>query len=264
MTTPIHQSIISRLTRDFITSTATLPANLQEQTEVVWGQKFNAFRNQWSKSQKVPGLGIQVYNIDKNKMELKWVLEVGLSETYKELKNDTRLWLEGWLQGSSQISMVTIVRFCETPRYHRPLPIFDETGEELDPREAAGIPSDFTAICEEDVILEGDYGPATYKGLRWVGQISDVWMETWVRDTHGKAIQRGNRIDLMHTNQVKLEFGDFLPPGYPQMIMVGLEAFRSTLQRSIQDLTVSRCRGALHDYLERHGEAQDDDPDYQP
>jgi hypothetical protein len=88
-------------------------------------------------------------------------------------------------------------------------------------------------------------------------------MESWVRDTHGKAIQRGNRIDLMHANQVKLEFGDFLPPSYPQTITIDLAEFRLTLQHSIRNLTVSRCRGALYNYLKRHGEAQDDDPDYQ-
>jgi hypothetical protein len=212
----------------------------------------------------VPDLGIKVRNAD-NEMELKWVWEAGFSETYEQLKNDTRFWLEG----SSPVSMVTIAWFCEAPRYHCPFPMYDETREEsdpqeLDPREVAGILSDFEAIREKDVILEGDYGPVTYKGLRWVGQISEIWMETWVRDTHGEVMQRGNRIDLMHTDQVELEFGDFLPPSYPQTITIDLEEFCLTLQRSIQELTVSRCQEALHAYLRRHGEIQSGDPDYQP
>jgi len=259
MASPIHQSIITQLNDKIMTSRATLPANLRQQTQVLWGEKFDSFRGQWSESRKVPDLGIEVCNTD-NEMELKWVLEVGFSETYEQLKNDTQLWLEG----SSQISMVTIVGFCETPRYHCPLPIFDETGEELDPREAVGIPSDLTAICEKNVILEGDYGPATYKGLRWVGQISEGWMETWVRDIHGKVIQRSNRVDLLHANKVELDFGDFLPPSYPQTITINLEDFRLTLQRSIRKVAASRCKNALHTYLKRHGEVQGDDPDYQP
>ena len=166
----------------------------------------------------------------------------------------TRLWLEG----NPQVSMVTIVRFCETPRYHCPLP------KELDPREVLGIPSDFEAIRQKDVILEGDYGPATYKGLRWVEQISEGWMETWVRDMHGEVIQRGNRVDLLHANQVEPEFGDFLPPGYPQTITIDLQEFRLALQRSIQEMAVVRCGDALIDYLKRHGESQVHDPDYRP
>jgi hypothetical protein len=236
-----------------------LPANLRQQSRIFLGQRFNAFRDQWSSSQKEPDLGIQVRNAD-NEMELKWVLEVGFSETYEHLKDDAQLWLEG----NPQISMVTIVGFCETPRYHSPLPIFDETGEELDPREVLGIPSDLTAIRTKDVILEGDCGPATYKGLRWAEQISEGWMETWVQDMHGEVIQRGNRVDLLHASQVKLEFGDFLPPGYLPTITVNLEEFRSTLRYTIQEMAAVRCRNALSAYLKRHGESQVHGPDYQP
>ena len=116
MASPIHQSFVTQLTHDFITSIAMLPANLRQQSRIFLGQRFNAFRDQWSGSQKEPDLGIQVRNAD-NEMELKWVLEVDFSETYKELKNDVQLWLEG----SSQISMVIIAQFCETLRYRCPL-----------------------------------------------------------------------------------------------------------------------------------------------
>jgi hypothetical protein len=82
---------------------------------------------------------------------------------------------------------------------------------------------------EKDVILEGDYGPATYIGLKWVQQISEVWMETWVRDTDGRAVQRGNRIDLMQANQVELEFGDFLI----SCLLVTHRQLRSTWRSSV-------------------------------
>jgi hypothetical protein len=259
MPSPIHQSIISQLNDEIITSRATLPAYLRQQTQVLWGQKFKAFKAQWSGSQKEPDLGIQVRNAD-NEMELKWVLEVGFSETYEHLKDDVQLWLEG----NPQISMVTIVRLCETPQYHCPLPIFDETGEELDPREVLGIPSDLAAIRTKDVILEGDCGPAIYKGLRWAEQITEGWIETWIRDMHGEVIQRGNRVDLLHANQAELEFGDFLPPGYLPTITVNLKEFRSTLQYKIQEMAAARCQDALIDYLKRHGESQVHDPDYRP
>jgi hypothetical protein len=254
MPSPIHESIISRLSKEINQSTPD-----DEQIRVFSGEKFKSFGGQWSSSSKVPDLAVEVCNAD-DVMDLKWVLEVGFSEQYEQLKDDVQL----WLGGSSEVSMATIVGFCETPRYHCPLPIYSETGEELDPREVPGIPSDFQAIQKNDVIFEGDYGPTTYKGLTWAGQISEAWMETWVRDAHGKVRQRGNRVDLMHVNQVELEFGDFLPPGYPQAIAINLEKFRSTLQHSIRKMTVLRCQDAVDDYLKRHGESQVADPDYRP
>jgi hypothetical protein len=260
MPSSIHESIITRLTDDIITSRATLPANLRRQIQVIRGKKFDFFTNQWSGSRTEPDLGIQVCNAD-NEMDLKWVLEVRFSELYEQLKHEAQLWLEG----SSQVSMVTIVRFCETPRYHCLTPIYNETGEEeLDPREVLGIPSDFAAIRQKDIILEGDYGPATYKGLRWVEQISEGWIETWVRNADGRATLLGKPINLLQANQVQLEFGGFLPPGYPQTVTVDLEEFRLTLQHSIREMAVNRCRNALHAYLKRHGEVLSDDPDYQP
>jgi hypothetical protein len=259
MPSPIHQSITSVLNDGIMTSRAPLPANLRQRTRILWEEKFVSFGGRWSGSEKEPDLGIEVLNAD-DEWELKWVCEVGFSETYEQLKSDVRLWLEG----GSQVSMVTIVRFCETPRYRCPLPIYnDETGEELDPREAAEIPSDYRAIRAKDVILEGDYGPATYKGLTWVERISEVRMETWMRDADGRATQRGNPIDLMQADQLELEFGNFLPPGYPQSITIDLEEFRSCLQHSIRKMAVVRCAEAIKAYRKRHGEGQGDG-DYQP
>jgi hypothetical protein len=259
MASSIRQLIVTQLIDDIILSTVTLPANLGQQTQLFLGEKFKSFRDQWSGSRKVPDLGLKVRNAD-NEIELKWVLEVGFSEQYKQLKDEVQLWLDG----NSQVSTVTIVGFRETPQYHYPLPIYDETGEESDPREVVGIPSDFQAIREKDIILEGDYGPATYKGLRWAEPISEAWMETWVRGMHGEVIQRGNRVDLLHADRVELEFGDFLPPSYQPTITVNLERFRSALPYSIQVMAASRCQDALYDYLKRHGELQADDPDYRP
>ena len=68
----------------------------------------------------------------------------------------------------------------------------------------------------------------------------------------------------MQANQVELEFGDFLPPGYQPTITVNLGRFRSDLQYGIQRMAAGRCQGALSDYLKRHGKLQVDDPDYRP
>ena len=86
---------------------------------------------------------------------LRWVLEAGFSESYDHLVDDARLWLEG---RPDEISMVVLVNFVETPRYHCPVSP-DQDPEEL------GIPLDATKVDAANVILEGEYGPATYKGF---------------------------------------------------------------------------------------------------
>ncbi|THC94127.1 hypothetical protein EYZ11_006376 [Aspergillus tanneri] len=256
MPSPIHQSISSILIEEIMISKAAVPVNLRRQTQALFDEDFKSFGGQWSGSDKRPDLGIGVRNAN-NEMELKWVLEVGFSETYKQLKNDIRLWLEG----SSEVSMVTIVKFCETPSYRCPFPrdpIYGDDEEELDTLQALGIPSDVREILKKDVVFEGEYGPATYKRLTWVGKISEVWMETWVRGADGKAVQRGIAEDLMQADQVQLDFGDLLPHGYPQTITIDLEQFRSILKDSICKMAVNRCMDAIKDYKERHGEGRGD------
>jgi|SRR5580700_11337272 hypothetical protein len=92
-----------------------------------------------------------------------------------------------------------------------------------------------------DVALDREYGPATYKGLEWVGEITEANMETWVRDADGKAVQQGDREDLIHTAQAQIFMGDFLPPGYPPIITLDLDSFRLLLRRKIQELAAERC-----------------------
>ncbi|KAL7621358.1 hypothetical protein AAE478_008679 [Parahypoxylon ruwenzoriense] len=246
---PIHQSITSILNEEIMMSKATVPVNLRQQTRLLFGQDFQSFRGRWSGSKKRPDLGLQVRNVN-NVMELKWVLEVGFSETVKQLGNYIRLWLEG----SSQVSMVTIVKFYETPSYRCPFPkdpIYNDNGEELDTLETLGIPPDTGDILGEDVVFEGEYGPATYKTLTWVGEISEIWMETWVPGADGKALQRGIAEDLIRADQIQLDFGDLLPHGYPQAITIDLGQFRSGLKDCIREMVVARCVEAVEDYKKR-------------
>jgi hypothetical protein len=62
-------------------SKATLPEDLREQTSVSWEVKTNKFGDQWAGSRKRPGISLEVRNTNR-RLELKWVVEAGLSETY--------------------------------------------------------------------------------------------------------------------------------------------------------------------------------------
>ena len=201
MPSPLHQSITSILTEQFIVSKATLPQDLQRQTSISWETDINDFGDDWFGSEKRPDMSLEVRN------ELKWVVEAGLSETYDQLVEDAQLWLEG----HPTVAMVVLIKFCEVPRYRCPV-LFDQDPEEL------GIPLNLQAITQAEVTMEGQLGPATYKGLQWVGKISEVFMEIWVKDGDGRAVRQGNREDLLQVGQFQLSFGNILPPGYPQTI----------------------------------------------
>lgn len=103
--------------------------------------------------------------------------------------DDARLWIEG-----GGVYKVTIVKFEESPPYRSPR-LFNDDGEELSPEEL-GIPEDRFTILEDDFALGGQFGPATYRNLTWVGHISQVLMEHWVPDANGKAVRDGNSEDL--------------------------------------------------------------------
>ena len=116
----------------------------------------------------------------------KFVLEVGFSETYEDLVEDVKMWLEGRRR---EVSTIVLVKFEETPAYGCPTRhLNDEDFERLD----------FPAPSELRVSnfrLEDEYGPALYKGLAWVGRISAAFMEVWKRDpVTGLATQNGGRI----------------------------------------------------------------------
>jgi hypothetical protein len=63
--------------------------------------------------------------------------------------------------------------------------------------------------------------------------VSKVLIEIWIRDTDGKAIQLGNREDLIPAAQLQMSIGDFLPPGYLQTITSDLDRFRTVLRYKI-------------------------------
>jgi hypothetical protein len=56
-----------------------------------------------------------------------------------------------------------------------------------------GIPLAEAEVLSDDVNCTGECGPATYREKTWVGEMSEVIMEVWKRDTNGLAISIGRR-----------------------------------------------------------------------
>ena len=137
----------------------------------------------YSGSLKTPDLAVQFRNAA-GEHEIKFVLQVGFSEQYEDLVDDAKLWLEG----KEEVSLVVLVKFTEVPNYQCPArELEDEVVERLEFPDPAEIRS-------RDFVAEKDYGPVMYKGLQWVGQISEAFLELWNRNAAtGLATKVGHR-----------------------------------------------------------------------
>lgn len=181
MPSPVHESITSIFTRGFIAAQESLPGQLSSRISTAANRDFRGFGGHYTGSNKTPDLAVQFKN-DAGNREIKFVLEVGFSETYEDLLQDAKLWLEG----KHEVSVVVLVKFEETPSYQ--CPVRDEDLEALE------FPSE-SEINIVDFELQEEYGPVVYKGLQWVGCISTAYMEVWKRDpVTGLATKNGNRI----------------------------------------------------------------------
>ncbi len=202
----------------------------------------------WIGSSKVPDLGFRLRS--NGKQELKWVLEVGFSQTYQSLGETARLWLEGM---ADEVDMVVLVNVEEDPPYRCPL------SPDEDPN-IRGIPQGIRDIHFQDFMCQGSLGPATYKGMTWVGRIDKVSMETWVRGEDGKAKCEGPAKDLLGEATMEIPVGDLLPPPYHGSIVVNLDEFRDDLPWSIRQQACDRCKETVNLWNKRMGDdAKDKD-----
>jgi hypothetical protein len=80
------------------------------------------------------------------------------------------------LEGKEEVSLVVLVKFTEDPNYQCPARNLDD---EVVEQPESPEPADIRA---RDFKSEMEYGPVTYKGLQWVGQISEAFMEPWNRN----------------------------------------------------------------------------------
>lgn len=124
------------------------------------------------------------FKLPNGNRELVLVLEVGFSQSWADLiRIATR-----WLEKTGEVRLVLIAKLTEKPTYSNP--IRNMTNKELQPLE---LKSAFE-IRDGDFELEGEQGPVTFRGLQWVGSISECYIETWGKDSFGTAIKLGERV----------------------------------------------------------------------
>lgn len=113
------------------------------------------------------------------------VLEVGLSQSYKDFRGCVGLWFEG----NSMIKMVFLVKLTESPRYSQKANV-EHVRE-------SGLQNFPTTISVRDVQSDPNdpAGCLSIHGVQMMGKLTG-FMEIWVRDEESsKPAQKGERIE---------------------------------------------------------------------
>jgi hypothetical protein len=184
MPSPLHEAISSTILHKIISKIYSYPLAAQKKIQTASNEEFFGFTGKYEGSQKTPDLGIQI--IDRNgDSELKVVLEIGFAESYQELVQDAHLWLEGM----RSVSVVILAKLTESPPFHNPLSTLEERE-----RENLDLPVS-SEVKQSSFNLKGKFGPAFFKGLLWVGEITSAYLEIWKRNPGtGLAERCGGRI----------------------------------------------------------------------
>jgi len=179
----LHEQAISTISKGFILAADRLAPELGQRTSVSTNELYTGFVNQYKGSDKTPDMAFETWG-STGPSRIKFVLEVGLAETYEMLVEDTKMWLEG----TKDVSAVMVVKLQENPNYRCP------TRNLKNKDFAAQGFLESGEIGLDDFILEATYGPAIYNQCIWVGRISG-FIEIWKRDlVSGCAIRKGDSI----------------------------------------------------------------------
>lgn len=242
----VPESVIEFVRDHLIRVVSSIHEPLRSKIDLGINRQISNFVDEYEVSSKIPDLAISVKNTNRIK-EIKWILQVGFSETCQALQQDMRL----WLNGLPTCRMAVLINVTESPKYKCPLDV------DLDNHQIC-IPQRQKEIREEDFSLQGKYGPVEYKGYQWAGRISEVTMETWVRNPVTDKLERkGGLVQILPSTDAspQLRLGDFLDvgPTDPQTTSFDWDMLRENLKDEIRSLAVDRCRSWLVDTRKRAG-----------
>ncbi|KIW25614.1 uncharacterized protein PV07_08780 [Cladophialophora immunda] len=233
-----------------------LPKSLEEKIRCYTNLDLDGFKEEYGDSMKVPDVAIFEEDENAETDDLKWALQVGFSQNYDFLQEDIRL----LLIGQPTCSMVFLVNITESPTYRCPLDFDFDLCEELN------IPQNGDEILKKDFSVEGEFGPVTFKGHQWVGEIT-AFVEIWTRHpgTGEPRRKRGHRMDIIPAatnSSLQCRLRDFLSMiDGDQETSFDWDRIRTELKASLQTLALSRCRRWLRESRNRAGE---NDPSYKP
>ena len=185
MPSPLHEVFATPIIISNAVATQELRSEIAGQINVVGTQRVGAFTGAYEGSTKEPDVLFKYEGQDQNVLYTA-VVEIGFTETYEELIDDAKLWIEG----NQDIRTVILIKVEENPRYHSPTSkLEDDEVEDLgfpdpkDLRTSLVVPKD----------LNDSFGLLQINNLSWVNKMS-VFLEIWKRDAeNGEAKQQGTR-----------------------------------------------------------------------
>jgi len=194
-------------------------------------------------STRVPDLGVRLCTPE-GEAKLWLVVEVGFSETYDQLKDDVM----AWLQDHEEARYVILIKVEESPAYRCPLSRNAPEEDFLD----LDFP-EVHLIDRQDVVVAGDFGPASYGRMQFVNPITSVIFELWARDTPEpsdeatiECVQRTEFVDTEETHiNYRIEGFFAHAQGMAQQdleISIDVAEIKESLRFSIRSLAKARCR----------------------
>ncbi len=186
MSSGVHAALASSFIESDAIATQHLRPDIVRQIQVVGSQRVGAFRGAYEGSKKEADVLFK-YRQQNRHVSYTAVVEIGLSETYEELVEDVKLWIEG----NHDIRTAILINVEEDPRYLSSINKLED-----DQIMALGSPHhrdlDPSMVVFEDP--NDSFGPLQLNDLTWVGKMS-IFLEIWKRDeTAGDAKQQGPRM----------------------------------------------------------------------
>ncbi|KAL9130694.1 MAG: hypothetical protein Q9217_001173 [Psora testacea] len=261
MPTPIHETFASPFVRSDTIATQGLLSEIAKQIDVVGNQRVGTFTGAYEGSKKEPDVLFKYQGPDRNVLYTA-VVEIGFTETYKELIDDAKLWIEG----NRDIRTVILIKVEENPRYSSPISKLED-----DKVKDLGFPN--PRDLKTSLVVPRDpndsFGPLQINNLVLVGKMG-VFLEIWKRDTvTGEAKQQGTRSYFVPdnaTSELDLKLSDFYPldatDGGDTRFPLTFDRLRLHLETARKELAVER----YHDVLLKLARRNDNinDRDYTP
>ena len=220
MPSAVHNAFASPFIKSDTFATQDLRPEIAERLEVVVNQRVGHFKRNYQGSKKQPDVLFKYYGQDEN-MLYTAVVEIGFSETYKDLVEDVKLWIEG----RTDTRTVFLIKVEESPLYRSPIGKLDD-----DVIENLKL-SDLHDVKTSMVILEDPndrFGPLKVNNLVWVNKMS-VFLEIWKKDpVTGEAKQQGPR-SVSFTSLLLLRYVICLPGFCPSTLFQMTHLWNLTL-----------------------------------
>lgn len=185
MPTSVHEDIASTFIGRHEVAAEVLPPATARRIFATGSQIIRGFRGEYQGSDKEPDVLFKYKQEDGNVIYT-CTVEIGMAETYQELVEDAKQWIEG----QHEVQTVILIKLEEIPLYRCPTRTFQD--EEI---EALGLPH-FSAIKSNMFRLQDPadiFGPLQLCNLTWVGRMH-AFLEMWKANvTSGLAERQGDR-----------------------------------------------------------------------